>query len=244
MPRRPQGGEQSGVLFEIKGGDRSVSKAGTESVTSGGTHATDIQHLQVLVAEDDPINMKILRKRLERLGHGVHHTVNGEDCATVYREKSTEFDVVLMDMQMPIVDGLTSTKMIRSTEASAEHHGHSAISLANYRIPIFAVSASLVEREKQTYIDAGFDGWILKPIDFKRLNTLLAGITDTDTRDTCLYEPGQWERGGWFWSRAEINPDSQDEITPKAENEAKELGVGTSSIDCAKGDVETSAPSS
>ncbi|RSL40092.1 hypothetical protein CEP53_013595 [Fusarium sp. AF-6] len=244
MPQRPQGGEQSGVLFEIKGGDRNASKAGTESVTSGGTHATDIQHLQVLVAEDDPINMKILRKRLERLGHGVHHTVNGEDCATVYREKSTEFDVVLMDMQMPIVDGLTSTKMIRSTEASAEHHGHSAISLANYRVPIFAVSASLVEREKQTYIDAGFDGWILKPIDFKRLNTLLAGITDTDTRDTCLYESGQWERGGWFWSRAEINPDSQDETTPKAENEAKELGVSTSSIDCAKDDVETSAPSS
>lgn len=100
MPQRPQGGEQSGVLFEIKGGDRGTAKAGTESVTSGGTHATDTQHLQVLVAEDDPINMKILRKRLERLGHGVHHTVNGEDCATVYRERSTEFDVVLMDMQV------------------------------------------------------------------------------------------------------------------------------------------------
>jgi CheY-like chemotaxis protein len=69
-------------------------------VTSGGTHATDSQRLKVLVAEDDPINMKILRKRLERLGHGVHGTVNGEDCATVYREKSTEFDVVLMDMQV------------------------------------------------------------------------------------------------------------------------------------------------
>ncbi|EEU46799.1 uncharacterized protein NECHADRAFT_91733 [Fusarium vanettenii 77-13-4] len=233
MPRRPQGGENSGVLFEIKGGDRAASKAGTESVTSGGTHATDSQRLEVLVAEDDPINMKILRKRLERLGHGVHGTVNGEDCATVYREKSTEFDVVLMDMQMPIVDGLTSTKMIRSIEASAEHHGHSTLSLTNHRISIFAVSASLVEREKQTYVDAGFDGWILKPIDFKRLNTLLAGITDADVRNTCLYEPGQWERGGWFWSRSEINPESQD-TTPKAENEVKELG----------GDAETSAPAS
>lgn len=244
MPQRPQGGEQSGVLFEIKGGDRGTAKAGTESVTSGGTHATDTQRLQVLVAEDDPINMKILRKRLERLGHGVHHTVNGEDCATVYRERSTEFDVVLMDMQMPIVDGLTSTKMIRSIEASADHRGHSVLSLTNHRISIFAVSASLVEREKQTYIDAGFDGWILKPIDFKRLNILLAGITDVDVRNTCLYEPGQWERGGWFGSRAEVMSDSQDETTPKAENTAKELGVSTSSAECAKGDIEASAPSS
>ncbi|KAM0439977.1 hypothetical protein ACHAPT_001077 [Fusarium lateritium] len=244
MPQKPQGGEQSGVLFEIKDGDRVASKAGTESVTSGGTHATESQHLQVLVAEDDPINMKILRKRLERLGHGVHHTVNGEDCATVYREKSTEFDVILMDMQMPIVDGLTSAKMIRSMETSTEHHGHSALSLTNHRIPIFAVSASLVEREKQTYIDAGFDGWILKPIDFKRLNTLLAGISDVDIRNTCLYEPGQWERGGWFWPRAETTTDSQDETTPKAENEAKELGVSTSPAECAKCDAETSAPTS
>ncbi|KAJ4152678.1 hypothetical protein NW754_004476 [Fusarium falciforme] len=188
--------------------------------------------------------MKILRKRLERLGHGVHHTVNGEDCATVYRERSTEFDVVLMDMQMPIVDGLTSTKMIRSIEASPDHRGHSVLSLTNHRISIFAVSASLVEREKQTYIDAGFDGWILKPIDFKRLNILLAGITDVDVRNTCLYEPGQWERGGWFGSRIEVTSDSQDETTPKAENAAKELGVSTSSGECAKGDIEASAPSS
>lgn len=133
--------------------------------------------------------------------------------------------------------------MIRSMEASADHRGHSVLSLTNHRISIFAVSASLVEREKQTYIDAGFDGWILKPIDFKRLNILLAGITDVDVRNTCLYEPGQWERGGWFGSRAEVMSDSPDETTPKAENAAKELGVSTSSAEGAKGDAEASAPS-
>jgi len=68
-------------------------------------------------------------------------------------------------------------------------------------VPIFAVSASLVERERQTYINAGFDGWILKPIDFKRLNTLLKGIVDDNTRNSCLYKPGEWERGGWFHRR-------------------------------------------
>ncbi|KAF4995298.1 hypothetical protein FDECE_12849 [Fusarium decemcellulare] len=243
VPSQPQSSTQSGVLFEIKNPERTAPKAGTESVTSGGTHATEQQHLEVLVAEDDPINMKILRKRLERLGHGVHHTVNGEDCATVYRERSAEFDVVLMDMQMPIVDGLTSTKMIRSMEASTEHHGHSALSTTNHRISIFAVSASLVEREKQTYIDAGFDGWILKPIDFKRLNTLLAGISDEEVRNTCLYEPGQWERGGWFWSRSEIDRESNDETTPKAENEAKKLGDSTPPPEGLEGDAEIPADS-
>jgi len=58
-----------------------------------------------------------------------------------------------------------------------------------------------VERELQTYISAGFDGWILKPIDFKRLNVLLSGIVSEDVRNECLYKPGKWERGGWFEKR-------------------------------------------
>jgi PleD family two-component response regulator len=56
--------------------------------------------LKLLIAEDDPINMKILRKRLEKTGHDVFHAVNGEECAPLYAEKSDEFDVVLMDMQV------------------------------------------------------------------------------------------------------------------------------------------------
>jgi len=70
------------------------------------------------------------------------------------------------------------------------------------QVPIFAVSASLVERELDTYVDAGFDGWILKPIDFKRLETLLRGIVDDGVRDESVYVPGEWERGGWFKSTA------------------------------------------
>jgi len=102
---------------------------------------------------------------------------------------------------MPIVDGLTSTKMIRSFEESHPDSILSPRELSNGRVSIFAVSASLVERDRQTYIDAGFDGWILKPIDFKRLNALLQGIVDDKIRDSCLYQPGQWERGGWFHRR-------------------------------------------
>jgi CheY-like chemotaxis protein len=91
--------------------------------------------------------------------------------------------------------------MIRALEHSDEHAGLSRLAASHGRIPIFAVSASLVERERGDYVGAGFDGWILKPIDFKRLNTLLLGIINDHTRAGCLYVPGEWERGGWFGSR-------------------------------------------
>ncbi len=62
----------------------------------------DADHLQILVAEDDPVNSRIIQKRLEKSGHKVHHTVNGEDCARAYGDKPAFFDVVLMDMQVSI----------------------------------------------------------------------------------------------------------------------------------------------
>lgn len=103
---------------------------------------------------------------------------------------------------MPIVNGLTATKMIRSHAKTHRQSQLSPRAALNGRIPIFAVSASLIERERNQYIEAGFDGWILKPIDFPRLSVLLSGIVDEKTRASCLYKPGQWERGGWFASRS------------------------------------------
>ncbi|KAI9759244.1 MAG: Light-sensor Protein kinase [Chaenotheca gracillima] len=156
------------------------------------------QHYNVLVAEDDPVNSKIIKKRLEKAGHEVQLTVNGEECASMYGGICKVVDVILMDMQMPIVDGLSSTKMIRSFEKSNASKTFSRCATLNGRVPIFAVSASLVERDRGQYSDAGFDGWILKPIDFKRLTVLLAGITDLDQRREAVYKPGDWEKGGWF----------------------------------------------
>ncbi|TQW09092.1 sensor histidine kinase/response regulator [Cordyceps javanica] len=157
--------------------------------------------LRALIAEDDPINLKVLRKRLERVGHTVTHAVNGEDCAALFKSSGSAVDVILMDMQMPIVDGLTSTKMIRSMENESQQEGHSNLAERNGRVPIIAVSASLLEKERQTYIDAGFDAWILKPIDFKRLSVLMGGIHNDEARNTSVYVPGEWEAGGWFCSR-------------------------------------------
>lgn len=69
----------------------------------------------------------------------------------------------------------------------------------NGRIPIFAVSASLAESQREEMIDFGMDGWILKPIDYKRMNVLIRGITDLQQRKADLYETGcEWEAGGWL----------------------------------------------
>lgn len=64
------------------------------------SHPPTADHLHVLVAEDDPINSKIIKKRLEKYGHDVYLTINGEDCANAYGDKAAFFDVVLMDMQV------------------------------------------------------------------------------------------------------------------------------------------------
>ena len=99
---------------------------------------------------------------------------------------------------MPIVDGLTSAKMIRSFEKLHPTQILSTRASLNGRVPIIAVSASLVEKNRQTYVDAGFDGWILKPISFTRLSEIMKGIVDQQVRKENLYSPGGWEHGGWF----------------------------------------------
>ncbi|KAJ8108532.1 hypothetical protein ONZ43_g6397 [Nemania bipapillata] len=191
QPTASHTNHSSRVLFELP--ESPTQGMGEGTTTTPSNPKPD--ELRVLVAEDDPVNMKILTKRLEKAGHKVYPAVNGDDCSTVYKEKSHQFDVILMDMQMPIVDGLTSTKLIRAFERSA------ILGRLSKRIPIFAVSASLMEKDRAIYTDAGFDGWILKPIDFKRLHVLLEGITSDDVRGQCLYQPGEWERGGWFVHR-------------------------------------------
>lgn len=91
---------------------------------------------------------------------------------------------------MPILDGMDSTKQIREFEKQ-----HVSPKL---HVPVFAVSASLLEKDARMYIDLGFDGWIMKPINFQRLNTLLAGLHQEHARNGAVYKPGQWEKGGWF----------------------------------------------
>ncbi|KAK5046380.1 hypothetical protein LTR84_008181 [Exophiala bonariae] len=193
------------------------------SDTTDGESILPPDGYSVLVAEDDPINSRIMKKRLEKLGHSTYMTVNGEECASAHGEQPTHFDAVLMDLQMPIVDGFTSTKMIRSFEKTHPKSCLSSRAQLNGRIPIFAVSASLVEAKRQEYIDSGFDGWILKPVDFKRVGLILDSIVNEESRNSCLYEPGHWELGGWFLPKSK-QPDFYDvDTTPNQESSAFEF---------------------
>jgi PleD family two-component response regulator len=89
---------------------KGTNPAGTGKVTfdlrqkQSNVHLEEVSHtadnLSALVAEDDPVNSKIITKRLEKSGHVVMRTVNGEECAGAYEERPEFFDVVLMDMQV------------------------------------------------------------------------------------------------------------------------------------------------
>lgn len=92
--------KRTGSISEVDT-DATETKLETKRQPSLISSATaDNNALHVLVAEDDPINMKILKKRLERAGNSIHHSINGQDCAETYGDNSSAFDVVLMDMQV------------------------------------------------------------------------------------------------------------------------------------------------
>ncbi|CZR59465.1 related to phytochrome [Phialocephala subalpina] len=157
--------------------------------------------LNILVAEDNPLNSRLLQTRLSRKGHGVQVSVDGQSCANTFKQNPMLFDIILMDIQMPLVDGIESTRIIREFERSTKPPT-SPKATAYGRIPIIAVSASLVERAQSEYLAAGFDGWITKPINFQRLERIIAAVPrwvgDVERRKDLVFGRGNWEEGGWF----------------------------------------------
>lgn len=104
-----------------------------------------------------------------------------------------------MDIQMPLLNGFQATSRIRLQESlSQKLLSASQLTTPNYRTPIIAISASLEESRKDEYSQKGMDGWMLKPVNFRRLEMLLMGIHDEGLRGELLYETGTWELGGWL----------------------------------------------
>ncbi|KAJ7070009.1 hypothetical protein C8F01DRAFT_1114955 [Mycena amicta] len=156
--------------------------------------------LRVLIVEDDDVNRMILAKRLRLDGHDVVTTTNGQEGLDKVAS-DREYDAILMDIQMPILDGYGATERIRSLEKSCMGPSNYRLSnrLNGGHIPIFAVSASLQENKREELGSYGVDGWVLKPIDFKRLKVILKGVTDPSQRTSTVYAPGcSWEAGGWL----------------------------------------------
>ncbi|KAL2067218.1 hypothetical protein VTL71DRAFT_1642 [Oculimacula yallundae] len=112
--------------------------------------------LSVLIAEDNPINARLLTRRLVKLGHKVEQVTDGQGCHDQFALNPQSVDVILMDIQMPLVDGMMSTKMIRRLEQELTDPKH-----IHPRVPVVAVSASLSESKRFDYIQSGYASKIL-----------------------------------------------------------------------------------
>jgi len=123
---------------------------------------------------------------------------------------------------MPLVDGAGSTRLIRAFEKE-ENPPLSQQAKSYGRIPIIAVSASLSEPSIEGYLETGFDGWILKPIDFSRLEAIMAATQDQQIRESLLYGNESWEKGGWFKvkARGDDEGDESDCETPQQKDSRK-----------------------
>ncbi|WP_340677946.1 ATP-binding protein [Paraglaciecola sp.] len=119
------------------------------------------QPLDVLVAEDGEQNAELLRIRLEALGHHFTRAVNGQDAINLCTSK--EFDIILMDVQMPVMDGLQASEHIRLLPRGKD-------------IPIIALTASVMHEDRKACFAAGMDGFIKKPIVFNELFTEMAKL--------------------------------------------------------------------
>jgi PAS domain S-box-containing protein len=118
--------------------------------------------LRILLAEDNLVNQKLASALLSKRGHQVIVAVNGAEAVKISADQV--FDLILMDLQMPVLDGLAATTAIRQREGEGGR-----------RVPIVAMTANVLAGDKERCLAAGMDGYVSKPI---RVNELLAAIAD------------------------------------------------------------------
>lgn len=113
---------------------------------------------------------------------------------------------------MPLVNGYEATERIRDFEQLGKLATNRVSHRLNGRIPIFAISASLFEQHRDDMSKLGIDGWILKPVDFKRLRIILKGATDVAQREKDVYQSGcSWELGGWLTPPRKVRSHDKDD---------------------------------
>ncbi|TYJ55054.1 hypothetical protein B9479_004278 [Cryptococcus floricola] len=152
--------------------------------------------MRIMVVEDDAINSTILQKRLRMDKHSVIAVTNGQECVD-FLKRDRDIDAILMDIQMPIMDGRTAASEIRKLESKGKAQIEVGSFTVDGRIPIFAVSASLYESDRSN-LAKNFDGWMLKPLDFARVRDILQGLESSKKRKENVYQQGYWEKGGYF----------------------------------------------
>lgn len=135
--------------------------------------------LRVLLVEDNSINREVARLILQRLGCNVAFAVDGYGAVT--RIQAEQYDVVLMDCQMPMLDGYEATRQIRQIEKEKSAR----------RLPIIAMTADAMAGARERCLEAGMDAYMSKPINVKLLHSALleysAQCTSTDTLEASIF---------------------------------------------------------
>ncbi len=140
-------------------------------VTQAGRPALDI-----LLAEDNPVNQLVATRILQKLGHRVRVVPEGQ--AAVRAVTESRPDLVLMDLQMPVMDGFAATQAIRANETAVREAGAAS---RNLRLPIVAMTAQTLPADRQAALAAGMDAYLAKPIDSTRLREILDQVCRLNT---------------------------------------------------------------
>ena len=116
--------------------------------------------LYLLIADDNDMNRMVASKLLERQGHTVDCAVNGREAVEMYAVNN--YDAIIMDVQMPELDGVEATQIIREREYKSQTH-----------TPIIALTANAITGFRKKLINSGFDGYVSKPVTIDALITEL-----------------------------------------------------------------------
>jgi PAS domain S-box-containing protein len=134
--------------------------------------SSDPPGLRILVAEDNRINVMLATALLGKMGHRVDTVANGREAIEALAR--APYDLVLMDVHMPEMDGLEATRRIRQAEAAGRRRG---------RLPVIALTASTLEGDRQICVEAGMDAFLSKPLNPEALRSALARFTSTAQAD-------------------------------------------------------------
>jgi signal transduction histidine kinase/ActR/RegA family two-component response regulator len=147
----------------------------SQAVTDEMPVQAGLQSGSILLVEDNLVNQMIAKALLEGRGYGITVAENGQEAIQMWSEQT--FDAILMDMQMPVMDGLEATRNIREIEKNE----------SRVRIPIIAMTANAMEGDKDICLSAGMDDYVTKPISQKHLfNVLQQFVSSRHASDTII----------------------------------------------------------